>query len=418
LLIFLNNLGDDWWSTRGARVAKHGDSLVFTSSFRHMWLLGVEVQISWPLNASSSGEAESRALDSIVNISRAWVTLLPFGRSYAVQIADDEPVLIEEDPLRLADGPPPPGERHPLEGIWVLTIASFLRHTDARGRERLKKTRQCHVVSFHGCLPMRKSSGWLYRNEVSLVHEQEDFSFPLRYFVERFPVQPITEGMNLLERLRFALSVTNPTGQRPDHSMEHFLDLPGCLGLQLALPDFGESHQIFRHNDTDHVILSGFWVAPQARSIFQKHQIDGLILDTTFKVMNKYHTAILMVVSHNVGLPVAISFGPRESFELYNRFYTVFREEFQIDLTQYVLESDQGSALKKVGLQHPRHLFCLRHVLKSLHHKGGRFAVPVGNLISARSRKELEVFVNTYTLPFIQVYRSGGPEKAQMIRCL
>jgi hypothetical protein len=190
------------------------------------------------------------------------------------------------------------------------------------------------------------------------------------------------------------------------------------LGFQLALPDLGESHQIFTHDEIDYVILSGFWIAPQARSIFQRHQIDGLILVTTFKVMNKYHTAILMVVSHNVGLPVAISFGPRESFELSNRFDTIFRDAFQIDLTQYVLESDQGSALKKVGLQHARHLFCLRHVLKSLHHKGGRFAGPVGNLISARLMKELEVFVNTYTLPFIQVYRSDGPEKAQMIRCL
>jgi 4-hydroxy-3-methylbut-2-enyl diphosphate reductase IspH len=70
------------------------------------------------------------------------------------------------------------------------------------------------------------------------------------------------------------------------------------------------------HEGTNPVILSGFWVAPQARSICQKHQIDHLVMDTTCMVMNRYHTAVLIAVSHNVGLPVAISRGPRQSFEL------------------------------------------------------------------------------------------------------
>jgi hypothetical protein len=60
-------------------------------------------------------------------------------------------------------------------------------------------------------------------------------------------------------------------------------------------------------------------------------------------VMNHYHTAILLVVSHNVDIPLAISFGPKESFELYNRLYTFFRTDLNIDLPQFILESALNS---------------------------------------------------------------------------
>jgi hypothetical protein len=61
--------------------------------------------------------------------------------------------------------------------------------TDKRGRERTTAIREVAKVRFEGRLPMRESSGWLYRNESGIVHAQEDFSFPLRFFVPRFPVE-------------------------------------------------------------------------------------------------------------------------------------------------------------------------------------------------------------------------------------
>jgi hypothetical protein len=113
--------------------------------------------------------------------------------------------------------------------------------------------------------------------------------------------------------------------------------------------------------------------------------------------MHQYYPAILVAVSHNVEIPLAISFSPHELIELYNTFRQHFDREFGTKLKD-ILESDQGSALKAVGVPHPRHLFCLRHMLKSLHtNKCGRFASLVGNLISARSEKELRMLRRTYT---------------------
>jgi hypothetical protein len=82
------------------------------------------------------------------------------------------------------------------------------------------------------------------------------------------------------------------------------------------------------------------------------------MMDTTFRVMRQYYCAILVAFCHNVGIPLAVSFGPRESVEIDNTFYQVFEREFQIKLTKYVLESDQGPALKAVGANHPHHIFC------------------------------------------------------------
>jgi hypothetical protein len=74
----------------------------------------------------------------------------------------------------------------------------------------------------------------------------------------------------------------------------------------------------------------------------------------------------LLAIIHNVGLPLGFAFGSQESIDLYDHFYTTFRNELGIDLTRYALLSDQGAALKAIGRRHPLHLFCLRHLLQAL----------------------------------------------------
>jgi hypothetical protein len=124
-----------------------------------------------------------------------------------------------------------------------------------------------------------------------------------------------------------------------------------------------------------------------------------------------------MAVSHNVGIPLGVSFGPKESLDIYDCFYTFF-DQHNIDLRAYILESDQGAALKSIGRRHPRHLFCLHHVLKSFGKNCGRFGPLVGNLIRARSQKELDVFMEVYTPDFLQVCEDHGPEEKQLRCCL
>jgi hypothetical protein len=76
------------------------------------------------------------------------------------------------------------------------------------------------------------------------------------------------------------------------------------------------------------------------------------MLDTTWRVLRQYVTAILMAVYRNVGIPHGFAFAVAETVELYQEHYTAFERLFTIDLRRYILESDQGSALCALCARH------------------------------------------------------------------
>jgi hypothetical protein len=153
-----------------------------------------------------------------------------------------------------------------------------------------------------------------------------------------------------------------------------------------------------------------------AAAALVNNEIDGLILDTTFKVIRQYHTAILLAIIHNVGLPLGFSFGPQESIDLYDHFYTTFRDELGINLTRYILLSDQGAALKAIGRRHSLHLFCLRHLLQALNkYKHGQ---AIGNIVKAPGRKEFEVLCRLYARHFRIIFTRGGVEWKDSQLCM
>jgi hypothetical protein len=157
----------------------------------------------------------------------------------------------------------------------------------------------------------------------------------------------------------------------------------------LAVPQSDDNHHRINHNDFEYSVLSGVWLSALAAAALVNNKIDGLILDTTFKMIRQYHTAILLTIIHNVGLPLCFAFGPHESIDLYDHFYTTFRDELGIDLTICALLSDQGAALNAIGRRHPLHLFCLLHLLQTLNkYKHGQ---TIGNIVKACGRKEYEV---------------------------
>jgi hypothetical protein len=149
----------------------------------------------------------------------------------------------------------------------------------------------------------------------------------------------------------------------------------------------------------------------------QQDEIDGLIMDTTVQFVRLSHAAVLMAVTRNVGIPLGVSFGPKESFEIYDRFYTLF-DEHGVDLRGYILFSDQGAALRSIDKGRRRHLFCLHRALKSFGKGCGRSAPLVGNPVQARSQKELDVFTEVYTPDSLQVCEDHGHEEEQLKRCL
>jgi hypothetical protein len=454
LVVFLNNLGNDWWCCRRGRVETIAGCPTFTCTFRHLTNEHWEIHIAWPLQSlpisqpvrylvgedgeAIPGPAPRQPVPGYrgppeVSVSFGWIhPWLPTAEEIERDTVasqhpgqdddpEDEAAAVAESDL-YARPREPPEEQHSTLGVgngWQGTKDWITEFCDSRHRATKNPQTRLHCT-FEGQFPQRESSSWIWRNDLLLLHDWRDFSWPMRYFVQKLPLQLLL-GFEIFpfEQLLMSLRVLQKV-PAPSHSQVDFLALPGLLGLNLSEPSSRDKRlQSFTHSDHEWSILSGYWVSPFAESILRDHEIDGLIMDTTFRVMSRYYTAILVAVIHNVGVPLAISFGPRETVELYDTFYQVFNAEFGVDLRQYILESDQGSALKAVGALHPRHLFCLRHVLKSLHAKNcGRFASLVGNLISARSQKELKVLLKVYADDFATVYREGGEEANKLTRCL
>jgi hypothetical protein len=97
-----------------------------------------------------------------------------------------------------------------------------------------------------------------------------------------------------------------------------------------------------------------------------------------------------MAVFYNIGILLALAFWPEGAKELYSTFDPNFSQLFRIDLSNYVLGSDQRSARDAIAHDHhpARHFICLRHFLSSLKNK--LFSFEVDNLVKARSGDEFE----------------------------
>jgi hypothetical protein len=240
----------------------------------------------------------------------------------------------------------------------------------------------------------------------------------MRSFVRNFPCEHIRDAEYTLGRLKDALQMSR-TKERVDHSAKGLLKVPGWLCLRLSETEGGQKREEWTPEGERSWIASGCWIHPKAVSILSGNEIDGIIMDTTFTVMYPYHAVILMAVSHNVGIPLALSFGPKEDVALYDSFYTAL-DSLGIDIRGYILESDQGAALKRVGQSHPRHLFCLRHVLKTLDRKCPRFGPLVGNLLRVRTKKEFDLLMTVYARRFEAVHAQGdvNGELTQLTKCL
>jgi hypothetical protein len=129
-------------------------------------------------------------------------------------------------------------------------------------------------------------------------------------------------------------------------------------------------------NDHDHfapitkegersAILKSTSVAPWASSLF-RHQppiAAGILMETTWRIIRVDVPSILTVVAGNVGIPIALNFGPMENCELYDRFSSLFESSLELDLSTNVIELDQGAGLRSITVKYGnQHLACLRHL--------------------------------------------------------
>lgn len=100
--------------------------------------------------------------------------------------------------------------------------------------------------------------------------------------------------------------------------------------------------------------------------------------------MNNYVTSFLMASIGNSGIPLSFAFGPGETKELYNLHFKEFKDQFGIDLSTYIKESDQGPAIEGICAEkNIVNIYCLRHFLHSL--KFNEFSFAVGQILKSVS---------------------------------
>ena len=129
---------------------------------------------------------------------------------------------------------------------------------------------------------------------------------------------------------------------------------------------------LINHEGEPWRILGGIYISKFAKTIIEKNKnkISGFILDSTFRALPSFVTAIIMASIYNVGVPLAFSFSLTESEEIYQRIYDNFNTKLSINLSKFIFESDQGRSLNSFFEENSIYnLVCNRNLLVSLKKK-------------------------------------------------
>jgi hypothetical protein len=185
--------------------------------------------------------------------------------------------------------------------------------------------------------------------------------------------------------------------------------LPGYLLLTVMRHEMGDPFPSMVERDSGSAlsVLRGCYLTPYAQLLFTANQalLDGLLLDATFKIIPRAVASIMTLSIYNVGIPVAMAFGPIEDSTLYETFHRVFADVFGIDLDHYHVVSDQGLALRSVCAAHANQQFiCLRHLLLTLKRK--LFSDEVGQLVRCRVQDDYARLCALYEPIFTQAAES------------
>jgi hypothetical protein len=301
------------------------------------------------------------------------------------------------------------------EPPWTMLVTRKMTQTGSQGRMLQKEKMRTFIQWESPILDNRAGTAWIHDSSMIIPFAEVDFHPVIKSLTKRFCklfMQPSPSTIFIFA-LQQILQPPRLTGReiRAD-TLKQFIS--GHLRLYISLPSPDDEFELIHSQGESYSILHGWYIAPWARDILTKNSIDGLLLDTTWRVMRDYVTVILMAVLYNVGIPIALAFGPGETTELYEQIYEAFQNRFGIDLGTFPLESDQGSALATLCRKHQQiHLLCLRHFLVSL--KQRRFSLQVGNLVKCRSEMEFQTLKDVYQSEFSEIIGDARKELNQTL---
>ena len=219
----------------------------------------------------------------------------------------------------------------------------------------------------------------LYHTDL-ILQAKEDFSKSFQFFAKYISISDNEEDVKSIKEYKDCYV------KKQEFTINSIETLSSRIGSHLFL-NIQQSNTKKRlekvlYNGERYYIVSGVYFSNEASSILTENNdlLSGFLLDTTWKIMARYVTSILMGSCFNTGLGLGFSFGRAEDRDNYGNLLKAISQITGFDFHNKVFESDQGSALKAICDEYNiTHLKCLRHLLVSL--KYNEFSYQIGILL-------------------------------------
>ena len=263
------------------------------------------------------------------------------------------------------------------------------------GKKKLKKLRMRMRIAYRFILNSPSHTTRCLFNHTPLFFcTKDEFSNCFSFFAKHLrPIYDDIDISSIIEYRSFFMAHKGITINSFEHLKKH---INGYLFIKLQQCESTKNYVRITKDGINYNIISGVYILPWAKSILQAEEhLTGFMLDTTWKIMQKYVTSILMGNIYNVGIPIGFSFGKSEDKEIYSSLLKTISDKFQYNFDRKVLLSDQGSALKATAESFKMiHLLCLRHLLVSI--KFNIISYPLGIFLRSVSENDM-----TYAQSFL-----------------
>lgn len=295
---------------------------------------------------------------------------------------------------------------------------SFFQSNLGSDNKIIKKVDYHHHMRFTKYLTNISTCSRFFKENKSIIYfSKYDFSKILNYFANRINIFGFEKNIDT-ESLTNYINAWSILKKKEINCIEDLEKegVNGFLKLKLQKKVTHKRLQTFSYKDEEYYIISGVFLLPLAKSIFEDNpdiEIHGFLLDTTWRILPMYVTSIITVCFLNTSLPIGFTFSNGETKENYNYLLSVIESEFSIDFQSKIIESDQGKAL--IGLCQDRsifHLKCIRHLLAGLKHDP--YSYEIGQLVQCSSEFDLNNCADFFALKFTEIC-SKDPNNLRII---
>ncbi|KAK8884525.1 hypothetical protein M9Y10_043639, partial [Tritrichomonas musculus] len=167
--------------------------------------------------------------------------------------------------------------------------------------------------------------------------------------------------------------------------------------------------------DENSFVLRGAYISPFAKSILETENfLNGIQIDGTFKVINKYVTCIVLGIAYNTGIPLGFCFSKFEDENLFNSIFEIFNEIVGVDLSKFTIQSDKGKAIESSCTKYGcTHIYCLKHLITSFKNK--KFSFEVSQLMKCQCQKDYDNLVDIFTPIFRSIKKQVDKNRLEKV---